>query len=100
MLVSSCSLILDPEQPESTITGKLCCYQMQTGAADHRNSGTRLCAPLASALPPGWPENLGGPGLPFVLFLLCGFRLFGILLPLPFGLNLLAFLVAHVMVPF
>lgn len=39
--------------------------------------------------------GLGGPGLPLVLFLLCGFRLFGILLPILFGLVLLAFLVAH-----
>ena len=44
--------------------------------------------------------RLGGPGLLFVLFLLCGFGLFGFLLPLPFGLVLLAFLVAHGVTPF
>jgi len=39
--------------------------------------------------------GLGDSGLSLVLFLLCGFRLFGILLPTLFGLVLLAFLVAH-----
>ena len=44
--------------------------------------------------------GLWGAGLLFVLFLLGGFRLFGVLLPLPFGLVLLAFLVAHGITPF
>ena len=41
-----------------------------------------------------------GRGLLFFLFLLCGFRLFGFLLPILFGLVLLAFLVAHGVTPF
>ena len=44
--------------------------------------------------------GLWGTGLLSVLFLLGGFRLFGVLLSLPFGLVLLAFLVAHGITPF
>ena len=51
----------------------------------------------ASVLP---APRLGGSGLLSVFFLLCGFSLFGFLLSLPFGLVLLAFLVAHMITPF
>ena len=49
-----------------------------------------------------WMNNytLRDPALLTVLFLLCGFRLFGFLLPISFGLVLLAFLVAHGVTPF
>ena len=45
-------------------------------------------------------SGLWDAGLLSVLFLLGGFRLFGVLLSLPFGLVLLAFLVAHGITPF
>jgi len=60
--------------------------------ADHGISGARPAGYRASVL---LAPGLGGPELPLVLFLLCGFSLFGILLPTLFGLVLLAFLVAH-----
>ena len=47
-----------------------------------------------------WVPGSGGLGLLPVLFLLCGFHLFGLLLLLPFGLVFLAFLVAHGVTPF
>jgi len=43
---------------------------------------------------------LGGSGLLSVFFLFCRFGLFGFFLSLPFGLVLLAFLVAHMITPF
>ena len=58
---------------------------------------------LASRLPSVYrvdPRRLGRPGLLLVSFLPCGFGFFGILLPLPFSLVLLAFLVAHGFTPF
>ena len=65
-----------------------------------------LCAqrrgPLVSCIRAAGLVGLGGPGLlrvQFFLFLLCGFRLFSFPLPNPFGLVLLAFLVAHRVTP-
>ena len=61
--------------------------------------GRRFTPPQISnvtRLAPG----LGGPALLTVLFLLCGFRLFGFLLPISFGLVFLTFLVAHRVTPF
>jgi len=66
----------------------LCCRS----ARDRQN---RPCCTSNVNAPVLLASGLGDPGLPPVLFLLCGFRLFGILLPIPFGLVLLAFLVAH-----
>ena len=48
----------------------------------------------------GTSPKLRNAGLLFVLFLLCCFHLFGVRLPMLFGLVLLAFLVAHGMIPF
>ncbi len=61
-----------------------------------KSAGVRRGYRASALLAPG----LGDPALLTVLFLLCGFRLFGFLLPISFGLVLLAFLVAHGVTPF
>ena len=65
-------------------------------ASRSSSSSQFLCSCPPVSLAPG----LGGSGLLSVFFLFCRFGLFGFLLPLPFGLVLLAFLVAHMITPF
>ena len=55
----------------------------------------RDASPPVGFLVPG----LGGPGLAFIPFLLCGFHLFGVMLTMLFGLVFLTLFVAHVVAP-